>query len=777
MGLLVATAGAAAAQAPGAPTMPACPAARVSATDPGEAQRTRRLVALAKLWGKAKLFHPSLAYKAIDWDAALLAAIPKVGAAADAKAFADAVQDMLAALGDPATRVVDTGQTPAPRPSPRSPAAPGELTPDGVLIVKLTDHADPKDWSGWKYAWERIDEVAKRLSDAKAVVLDLRSRDGQHPYGLADMIGASPFVRGSLDETVGGPGSRRRLYMGYPRQGDSGSEIYSSSFLVTDGRRFPAKPGAGSRPLVLLINARSPLPEIALALQNAGKAAIVSEGESSDAFVDLAQPLSIDLDGPFTALVRTSEPVWSDGTGGFRPDVVVPPAKSDREDPAIDAALRLAREFKVGKPSRPLLAGHGTLPRDASYADLASLSLEHRLLAAFRMHSVVQHFFPYRDIMGEDWDQVLGEFIPRFEAAADSMSYALCVAEMWTRTHDSHSFIDGAQLRQYFGPAQPPLRVRWIAGAVVVFQVLDASAVAPTGLKVGDVVLSIDGEEIGQRMARIGRHIAASAPHTHKRSIAGNLLGGPEGSAAKLRIRAADGTEREVEIARSVPRNSPLARAPWRGGEVLRWLPGDIGYADLDRLELAQVDALFEMFANAKAIVFDVRGYPKGTAWGLVQRLTDRPRVPAALFRQPRVWAGSEHFGRDALGDVTEFVQQLPPPRTDRPAFRGPTVLLIDERTQSQAEHTGLFLKAANGTLWIGSATAGANGDITTLVVPGGITLTFTGQAVRHPDGRQLQRIGLVPDLEVHPTIAGLRAGRDEVLEAAIARLEELSAK
>lgn len=102
----------------------------------------------------------------------------------------------------------------------------------------------------------------------------------------------------------------------------------------------------------------------------------------------------------------------------------------------------------------------------------------------------------------------------------------------------------------------------------------------------------------------------------------------------------------------------------------------------------------------------------------------------------------------------------------------GPTVLLIDERTMSQAEHTGLYLKAANGTTFIGSPTAGANGEVTTFSVPGGITVGFTGQAVMHGDGRQLQRLGLIPDIEVRPTIDGIRAGTDEVLEEALRYLQ-----
>ena len=100
--------------------------------------------------------------------------------------------------------------------------------------------------------------------------------------------------------------------------------------------------------------------------------------------------------------------------------------------------------------------------------------------------------------------------------------------------------------------------------------------------------------------------------------------------------------------------------------------------------------------------------------------------------------------------------------------------MLIDERAMSQAEHTGLFFEAANGTKFIGSHTTGANGDQTNFCVPGGIIIMFTGQAVRHADGRQLQRIGLVPDIEVRPTIEGIQNGKDEVLEAAIQYLREI---
>ena len=78
------------------------------------------------------------------------------------------------------------------------------------------------------------------------------------------------------------------------------------------------------------------------------------------------------------------------------------------------------------------------------------------------------------------------------------------------------------------------------------------------------------------------------------------------------------------------------------------------------------------------------------------------------------------------------------------------------------------MLKAVHGTFLVGSATTGANGEGSNFPVPGGIEIGMTATGVSKLDGTQLQRIGVTPDIEVHPTIAGIRAGRDEVLERAV---------
>jgi C-terminal processing protease CtpA/Prc len=98
--------------------------------------------------------------------------------------------------------------------------------------------------------------------------------------------------------------------------------------------------------------------------------------------------------------------------------------------------------------------------------------------------------------------------------------------------------------------------------------------------------------------------------------------------------------------------------------------------------------------------------------------------------------------------------------------------MLINEFAISQAEHTCLFFEAATDVTFVGGPTNGANGDVTNMALPGGISVSFTGHDVRHADGRRLQRVGIQPHIAVEPTPKGISEGRDEVLEAAVKYLD-----
>ena len=205
---------------------------------------------------------------------------------------------------------------------------------------------------------------------------------------------------------------------------------------------------------------------------------------------------------------------------------------------------------------------------------------------------------------------------------------------------------------------------------------------------------------------------------------------------------------------------------------MLRFITKNIGYADLDRLKQSEVDSMFTMFKDTKAIIFDMRGYPRVTAELIAPRLTDKKDVVAAKFFMLTPSSPNVNSIGESLGEqhILSFYQKLPISKGW--TYKGKTVMLMDEYTQSQGEHTGLLLKAANNTTFIGSQTAGANGNVSGFFIPGKMILVFSGLNVAYPNGETMQRIGLKPDIYVRPTIKGIQFGKDEVLERAIKFLQ-----
>jgi C-terminal processing protease CtpA/Prc len=95
----------------------------------------------------------------------------------------------------------------------------------------------------------------------------------------------------------------------------------------------------------------------------------------------------------------------------------------------------------------------------------------------------------------------------------------------------------------------------------------------------------------------------------------------------------------------------------------------------------------------------------------------------------------------------------------------------VDESSQSQSEYTAMAFRSAPNATIVGSTTAGADGNVSAIPLPGGLRSMVSGIGVFYPDKRPTQRIGIVADVETKPTIHGIRSGRDEVLEAALRQI------
>jgi len=724
--------------------------ALAQAPSPTPPATTERLGHLVKLWGQVRFLHPWLAYKEIDWDAALVQAIPKVRAAATAEQYAAAVQGMLDALADPATRVRKA--QPEPEPAKGEPPAPSKWVEDGVLAVYLRSNSF-RDYMEMRRVQQAL---TAELPKAKAVVIDVRAQAGE-TYRPESVLREIDTLLVSRPLRL--PAQRYLLHSGYRGQTFQGSGGYFSGFMSPMADQLAPPAGASPKRVVFLVNRGTDLPPVALALQAAGDGAIVAEGGIAQE--SAAGQRTVDLGEGYEALMRTSEIVPFPGWKGLHAD-----ASADTADTAFAAALRLVKQPKESSPGAAAEAPLQPLPDaiwrpDKTYLEMKDPSPEYRLLAVARIWNVIHFFYPYKHLIG-DWDAILPESIAKMEAAKGARGYALALAEMAAHVADGHTGLSGLpELDQFFGEAPAPVGARWIEGACVVTVVRDDPAVKAAGVAVGDVVVRVDGKTTAERFAGLEPYVTAATEGARKTKLCGLSLLGAKDSTAVLTLRGRDGT-REVK----------LPRAPWgrnpKTDDVVRLLPGNLGYVDLTRLTVPEVDAMFEKLKATRGIVFDLRGYPRGTAWSIAPRINTRGATYGATFRRAEV---SAIFDADVADSGFYFSQPLPV--SSKWKYTGRTVMLIDERAISQSEHSGLFYEAANGTKFVGTPSAGANGDVTDLTLPGGAEMYFTGHDVRHADGRQLQRVGLVPDVLVAPTIQGLRNGKDEVLDRAVEELNK----
>lgn len=739
------------------------PALVAAQGDPPADPATERVARLCEAWTAAKYLHPGLAHQETDWDAAFVTAAPKAWAAADTPEYRAVAEEMLAVLGDPATELVaaEGAETPF---EPGEPPALFVWPRDEVLLVDLARFqriAGP-------YALypALLQGLPPELEKARAVIFDLRiPPETSASQDWSDEI--LSYVAGALvPREVQGASERWLVHWGFRPQEGSSSGGYRSAFATSLAQvHTPDGEDPVRRPVVFLVNERTQVPDVALALQGAGEGRIVSVGPLTDR--RMVERIGVDLGEGLEARVVASE-LLPPG-GALRADVEVPGATAD-SDPGLDAALALldepwrpgAAEAPTGEPAaaRP----PGTWRPDRRYPEMIEPDLGHRLLAGCRTWGTIRHFYPYLHLL-DDWDGAFRRSLPELAAAEDGETYVRAVLRLVAHVEDGHTNVWGHPgLRAVRGEALVPIRIREIEGRMVVTRVHDP---AVEGLHVGDEIHAVDGRPIEEGIEAMWPLVTASRPAIRRLVAARWSLGGPADSAAVLTVSGADGVRREVEVVRgrgAAPEPEPEAE-PWRILEETGEL--EVGYVDLTELQVPQVDRAMAALAGTDAIVFDMRGYPHGTAWLLAPRLNVTGATQWASFRRREV--SYQSFDAEESGYF--FVQRIP--EADVEPYRGRVVMLIDERAISQAEHTALAFEQVADAVFVGTPTAGANGDATNFFLPGGVRIFFTGHDVRHADGRQLQRVGILPDVEVAPTLAGFRAGRDEVLERALELLRQ----
>ena len=397
---------------------------------------------------------------------------------------------------------------------------------------------------------------------------------------------------------------------------------------------------------------------------------------------------------------------------------------------------------------------------EAAYQSFQYPDTGYRLLALFRYWNIIQYFFPYKYAIGRDWKEILPVFIPQFVNAQNALDYHLVVRKMTATIEDSHSFLREKHqvLRNYWGNFYAPVQAKFIDGQAVITNYYDQSLGEKTGLKKGDIIVAIDGKTIPQVLKERMPFTAASNQAVKFRGIGRHLL---RGTTNQVRLKIKRGTQlMSLKIDR-YPRNKINRVIDWdykNPSKSYSLLHDKVGYIHLGKLKRKELPQAFQLFKNTQGLVIDVRNYP-----------SDFPiyKLSSYLLPQKKHFVTLTHGDPNTPGLFT-FNKNLYA-GSDNPAYyKGKVIILVNEITQSSAEFHTMAFRTSPNALVIGSTTSGADGNVSRFPLPGGLQATITGIGVYYPNRSETQRVGIVPDIVVKPTLAGIKAGKDEVLEKAL---------
>ena len=382
-----------------------------------------------------------------------------------------------------------------------------------------------------------------------------------------------------------------------------------------------------------------------------------------------------------------------------------------------------------------------------------------RLLALFRFWNMIEYFFPYKYAINEDWNSIMDKFIPKMISAKDTLTYRLTLSELLASIHDTHAKINFADIywtQQFEGFYRVPAQVIFIDNQAVIAGFYGKESAQQTQLNLGDILLEVDGKSVDSIVKEQLKITHGSNETAKLLNISFRLLKGFK-PGVSLKIK------RNKEI-----KNLKLERVLSFEGSKRTWLPipdscyrfitPDIGYIYLGKIEINKLPIIFEKFKNTKGIIIDIRTYPSQFVVFALSHYLLPQRKPFVKFsmidiNHPGVvkWDRLEYIGMDNLN-----------------YYKGKIAILVNENTLSQAEYTAMAFKTAPRAVVIGSQTLGADGDVSIFTLPGNAYSYISGIGIYYPDGKETQRVGIVPDIIVHPTINGIKAGKDEVLEKAI---------
>jgi len=365
----------------------------------------------------------------------------------------------------------------------------------------------------------------------------------------------------------------------------------------------------------------------------------------------------------------------------------------------------------------------GTLPHAASQVTQSQAAVVKysgndratRLADVALAWNVLQHFYPYFDVVQTDWPRALKDALTSAATDTDDKAFVITLRRMVAQLHDGHGNVYYAGDS---GSFTVPAIFAWVEGHLVITEVADGA----NGLQPGDIISKVDDKPSAEALAEREALISGATPQWRRYVALSSLVRGPKDSELKLDVQGENGQTRSVVLRRTGMQSLNETRPP----KISELKPG-IFYVALDRIKDEDFQAALPQLEKATGIIFDLRGYPSVSPM-VISHLIDGPATSARwmipIITRPD-HLNIPDYDTNGRWDLKPIA----------PRLKAKIAFLTDGRAISYAESYMGIVEAYKLAEIVGEPTAGTNGDVNPFVLPGNYTVVWTGMKVLKHDG------------------------------------------
>jgi carboxyl-terminal processing protease len=395
--------------------------------------------------------------------------------------------------------------------------------------------------------------------------------------------------------------------------------------------------------------------------------------------------------------------------------------------------------------------GNPIFPNEPLY-DVPLPSPEYRFLALCRFWNVINYYYPYKYMIHYAWDSLFIEFTPRLINTPSYYQYFRIMQQMTSKVNDGHIMVSSTFTNMFADRRLLPFKIRKLQGVHIVSSFVDSVKSVNAGVHIGDTITSLDGLSV-EILRKHHNQFQSASNDNYLQSRIDLWMPVVKTNPALVGIKKSKDTVKVEVNTLKTPYHiyvKPL-KYPYFA------INDSVGYIHMGQLKPTQVDSAFITLGHKPYLIFDCRYYPNWTVYPLGEKLLSKRFVIAQINEPDYRYPG-----------IIKWVKPMYAGKPNTTYYKGTVIALISEETMSQGELTAMTILKAPKSISIGTQTAGACGDVSTLPLPGGIEVLISGLGYYFPDYSPLQQHGIHPDIEVKPTIKDIVEGKDEIMERAL---------